>query len=176
MKREERFVKEVIAKMTKSGINCGMENNRLVIQQDGKRFDVCMWKTPGWSNRRVHFVFSFGFQEMANIKTRGLLWLVSECNNHSDYTTTQLMGDQFVCRVETSVRSTKDFAREFEFASKQIGLIIDNIVNNFPVLQQNFSKQPKRVEVGFLASRERQCQENNEACRLAAHNDDNFAA
>ena len=153
MKREQRFIKVVSRRMTKAGFECKMMDNHFIVIKDGKPFEVEMWNTPGWGRRRVHFNLSFAFEEMDKVKPEGLMWLTSECNNHSDYTVTRYMRDHFTCCVETTVHSSKEFVREFAFATKQLGLTYQNLAANYSSIKEKFVEQSARRPVGFLADR-----------------------
>ena len=92
----------------------------------------------------MHFNLSFAFDEMDKVMFEGLVWLTSECNNHSDYTVTRYMRDHFTCCVETTVRSSKEFVREFAFAYKQIGFTYQNLAANYGEIKEKFREQPVR--------------------------------
>ena len=174
MKRQQRFIKVVSRRMAKAGFECKMVDNHFIVMMDGKPFEVEMWDTPGWGRRRVHFNLSFAFDEMDKVMLEGLVWLTSECNNHSDYTVTRYMRDHFTCCVETTVRSSKEFVREFAFASKQIGFTYQNLAANYGKIKEQFREQPVRP-IGFLADRYMAKEENNEVCKLVAQTYTTFA-
>ena len=167
MKRQQRFIKVVSRRMAKAGFVCKMVDNHFIVIMDGKPFEVEMWDTPGWGRRRVHFNLSFAFDEMDKVMLEGLVWLTSECNNHSDYTVTRYMRDHFTCCVETTVRSSKEFVREFAFASKQIGFTYQNLAANYGKIKEQFREQPVRP-IGFLADRYTAEGKNNDVCKLVA--------
>ena len=174
MRKEQGFKKEVIRRMTKAGFECDMQGNHFVITKDGKPFEVRFHGAEGWRKYRVHFHLSFALEGMEKVQPQGLIWLTSECNNHSDYTTTHLWSDHFSCRVETTVRSLKEFVREFDFAYKQIDITFNNLAANFSNIQEQFRLQPERRRIGFLADRY-QDEENIEACKLVAQTNNTFA-
>ncbi len=153
MKREQRFIKVITRKMTKAGFECKMKDGRFIMIKDGKPFEIEMWETPGWGRRRVHFNLSFALEEMSNVKSEALMWLATESNNHSDYTVTRLSSDHFSCSVETTVRSAKEFAREFGFAYKQIGITCKNLIANYDRIKDEFRVPPVHRPIGYLADR-----------------------
>jgi hypothetical protein len=174
MKRQQHFIKVVSRRMAKAGFECKMVDNHFIVIMDGKPFEVEMWDTPGWGRRRVHFNLSFAFDEMDKVLLEGLVWLTSECNNHSDYTVTRYMRDHFTCCVETTVRSSKEFVREFAFATKQIGFTYQNLAANYGKIKEKFREQPVRP-IGFLANRYMAEEEKNEECKLVAQSYTTFA-
>lgn len=174
MKRQQRFIKVVSSRMAKAGFECQMKDNHFIVIKDGMPFEVEMWNVPGWGKRRVHFNLSFACEGMDQVKIEGLMWLTSECNNHSDYTVTRYMCDHFTCCVETTVRSSKEFVREFAFASKQIGLTYQNLAANYGKIKEQFREQPVRP-IGFLADRYMAEEEKNEECKLVAQTYTTFA-
>lgn len=175
MKRQQRFIKMVSRRMTKAGFECQMMDGHFIVSKDGKPFEVKIWDAPGWGKRRVHFNLNFAFEDMNKVQTQGLMWLTSECNNHSDYATTRLWSDHFSCCVETTVRSAKEFVREFGFAYKQIGITYNNMVANYPNIKEQFKEQPERRPIGFLADRYIAGEEKNDACKLVAQTYSTFA-
>lgn len=169
MNSETSFIKEVCDKLTKAGFNCTMMNELLVISMEEKNFEVRVWKTPGWGKHRVHFQFQFSFEGMELVEPKGLMWLVSEINNHSEYSTTYYCGDHFSCRVETSIRSSKEFVQEFDFAYKQIGRTFANMANNYPTFQEKFKVQPLHRPIGYLAGFKKEfVNKENETCGFVA--------
>ena len=176
MKREQRFIKVVSRKMAKAGFECQMKDNHFIVIKDGMPFEVEMWNVPGWGKRRVHFNLSFACEGMEQVKIEGLMWLTSECNNHSDYTTTRFLRDHFSCCVETTVRTAKEFVREFAFASKQLGFTFQNLNANYSNIREKFADQPARRPIGFLADRYMAEEEKNDACKLVAQTYSTFAA
>ena len=166
MKRQQRFIKVVSRRMAKAGFECKLVDNHFIVIMDGKPFEVEMWDTPGWGRRRVHFNLSFAFDEMDKVMLEGLVWLTSECNNHSDYTVTRYMRDHFTCCVETTVRSSKEFVREF---------IYQNLAANYGKIKEQFREQPVRP-IGFLADRYMAEEEKNEERKLVAQTYSTFAA
>ena len=174
IRKEQRFKKEVIRRMTKAGFECDMQDNHFIITKDGKPFEVQFLDAEGWRKRRVHFHLNFALEGMDKVQPQGLMWLTSECNNHSDYTTTHLWSDHFSCRVETTVRSAKEFIHEFDFAYEQIGITFNNLAANFSNIQEQFKLQPERRRIGFLADRY-QDEENLDACKLVAQTNNTFA-
>jgi len=177
MKREQRFIKVVSRKMAKAGFECQMIDEHFVISQEGKPFVVDMWETSGWGKRRVHFNLSFAFDGMENVMPEGLIWLVSESNNISRFTTTRLLRDHFTCCVETTVHTAKEFAREFAFATKQIGVAYKNLAANYAKIKKEEFREPEvRRPIGFLAERYMAEVEKLEECKLVALSYHNFAA
>lgn len=152
-KREQRFIKVVSHRMTKAGFECKMVDNHFIVIKDGRPFEVEMWDIPGWGRRRVHFNLSFAFNDMDKVMPEGLMWLASESNNHSAYTTTRLLQNHFTCCVETSVRSTKEFMREFGFAYRQIGIAYMDLTTNYNKIKVEFREQSAPRPIGFLADR-----------------------
>ena len=175
MKREQRFIKMVSRRMVKAGFECKMVDNHFIVIKDDKPFEVVMWDIPGWGKRRVHFNLSFAFEDMGNVKPEALMWLTSECNNHSDYATTRLLRDRFSCCVETSVRTAKEFVREFGFAYWQIGNAYKDLAANYNKIKNEFRVQPGRRPIGFLADRYMDEETNNEACKMIAQTYSTFA-
>lgn len=153
MKREQRFVKVVRRRMARAGFDCKMLDNHIIVIKEGKPFEVEMWDTPGWGRRRVHFNLSFAFDEMDKVMPEGLMWLVSESNNHSNYTTTRLLRDHFSCYVETLVHSPKEFVREFGFAYRQIGITYKDLATNYNRIKDEFREPLVPRPIGFLADR-----------------------
>lgn len=151
-KNEQRFIKEVTRKMEKAGFKCIMKDGVFAVGNGDYFLQVNMCDIPGWGKRRVRFMLNFALKEMENVKKFGLLTLASECNNHSEFTTTQFFQDHFTCRIETFVSSAKDFVREFEFASKEIFDTYNTILDNYPRFQEAFKEQPKRRPIGYLAN------------------------
>lgn len=176
MKRQQRFIKMVSRRMTKAGFECQVMDGHFIVSKDGKPFEVKIWDAPGWGKRRVHFNLNFAFEDMNKVQTQGLMWLTSECNNHSDYATTRLWSDHFSCCVETTVRSAKEFVREFGFAYKQIGITYNNLVANYANIKEQFKEQPERRPIGFLADRYMAEEEKNDVCKLVAQTYSTFAA
>ena len=174
MKRQQRFIKVLSRKMAKAGFECQMSDNHFVVSKEGKPFEIRIGKALNWGRRRVHFSLEFALQDMDKVQQQGLMWLTSECNNHSDYTTTHLWNDHFSCCVVSSIRSAKDFLREFDFAYEQIGITFNNLVANYPNIQEQFQLQPERRRIGFLADRY-QDEDNLETCKLVARTNITFA-
>ena len=174
MKRQQRFIKVLSRRMAKAGFECQMQDNHFIVIKDGMPFEVEMWNVPGWGKRRVHFNLSFACEGMDQVKIEGLVWLTSECNNHSDYTVTRYMRDHFACCVETTVRTSKEFVREFAFASKQIGFTYQNLAANYGKIKEKFRNEPVRP-IGFLADRYMAEEEKIEECKLVAQNYSTFA-
>lgn len=160
--------------MTKAGFECDFHNNHFVITRDGKPFEVQFMNAEGWRRHRVQFHLSFALEDMDKVQQQGLMWLTSECNNHSDYATTHLWSDHFSCCVVSSIRSAKDFLREFDFAYEQIGITFNNLVANYSNIQEQFKLQPERRRIGFLADRY-QDEDNLETCKLVAQTNNTFA-
>lgn len=160
MKREQRFINAVSRRMSKAGFECQVTEDHFVVMKNGKPFEVKIWDAPGWGKRRVHFNMSFAFDDMDKVQTQGLMWLTLECNNHSDYTTTRFWNDHFSCCVETTLRSAKEFVREFEFAYSQIGDTFKSLTANYHNIKQQFAVEPKRCPIGFLADRYMEEEEN----------------
>ena len=175
MKREQRFMKAISRQLTKAGMECRMEDRSFVIFKNGEPFMVKIWNAPGLGKRRVHFYLNFAFEDMGKVEPQGLMWLALECNNQSDYTTTHLWADHFSCCVETTLRSPKEFVREFEFAYLQIGNTYKNLAENYNDIKRQFIVQPKRRPIGFLADRYQTDEEKNEECKLVAQSEPNFA-
>lgn len=175
MKREQRFIKMVSRRMTKAGFECKMVEDHFIVIKDGKPFEVEMWNTPGWGKRRVHFHLTFAFEDMGKVMPEALMWLVSESNNHNDYATTRLLRDHFSCCVETSVRTAKEFVREFGFAYWQIGNAYQDLVANCNKIKNEFWEQPVRRPIGFLADRYMEEAEKMNACKLVAQSYTTFA-
>jgi hypothetical protein len=175
MKREQRFIKMVSRRMTKAGFECKMMEGHFIVIKDGKPFEVEMWNTPGWGRRRVHFNLSFAFEDMGEVMPEALMWLASESNNHSDYATMRLLRDHFSCCVETSVRTAKEFVREFDFAYWQIGNAYKDLAANYGKIKEKFREEPVRRPIGFLADRYMAEEEKNEACKLVARTYATFA-
>ena len=175
MKREQRFMKAVSRQMTKAGLECKMQDNRLLIIKDGKPFEVKTWNAPGWGKRRVHFYMNFSFEDMEEVEPQGLMWLTLECNNQSDYTTIHLWEDHFSCCVETTLRSVKEFGREFDFAFFQINNTLKSLAQKYNDIKRQFMVQPARRPIGFLADRYLTNEEKHEECKLAAQTESNFA-
>ena len=175
MKREQRFIKVVTRRMTKAGFECKMMDNHFIVIKDGKPFEVEMWNTPGWMKRRVHFNLNFAFDDMDQVMPEGLMWLTSECNNHSDYTTTRLLRDHFSCCVETTVRSAREFVQEFGFAFKQIENTYKGMVMNYSKIKNEFREQPAPRPIGFLADRYMEEAKNLNECKLIAQTYSTFA-
>jgi hypothetical protein len=76
--------------------------------------------------------------------------------------------------VETTVRSSKEFVREFAFASKQIGFTYQNLAANYGKIKEQFREPPVRP-IGFLADRYMAEEEKNEECKLVAQTYATFA-
>lgn len=174
MKKEQRFIKMVSRRMTKAGFECKMVDGHFIVIKDGQPFEVEMWNTPGWGRRRVHFNLSFAFEDMDKVMPEALMWLASESNNNSDYTTTRLLRDHFSCCVETSVRNAKEFVREFGFAYWQIGNAYKDLVSNYARIKNTFREQPVRP-IGFLADRYLAELEKENECKLVAQTYTTFA-
>lgn len=172
MKREQRFIKIVSRRMAKAGFECKMVDDHFIVIKDGKPFEVEMWNTPGWGRRRVHFNLSFAFEDMGKVRQEALMWLVSESNNHSGYATTHLWNDHFSCCVETSVRTAKEFEREFRFAYKQIGITYKNLIANYSKIKDKFRV---RRPIGFMADRDMEEMKKENACKLVAQTYTTFA-
>ena len=153
MKRKQRFIKVISRRMTKAGFECKMLDNHFIVIKDGRPFEVEIWDIPGWGRRRVHFNLSFAFNDMDKVMPEGLMWLASESNNHSAYTTTRLLRDHFSCCVETSMCSAKEFMREFVFAYKQIGITYKDLTTNYNRIKEEFREPPVPRPIGFLADR-----------------------
>lgn len=175
MKRQQRFIKLVSRRMDKAGFECSIQDNQFFITKDGKPFEVKIGDAPGWGNHRVHFNLCFAFEDMDKVQQQGLTWLVSECNNHSDYAITRFWDDHFSCCMETTVRSAKDFVREFCFAYKQIGITFQNLSANYANIMEQYWMQPERRPIGFLADRYMSEKEKSEACKLVAQTNNTFA-
>ena len=175
MKREQRFIKMVSRRMTKAGFECKMMEGHFIVIKDGKPFEVEMWNTPGWGRRRVHFNLSFAFEDMGEVMPEALMWLVSENNNISDYTTTRFLRDHFSCCVETSVRTAKEFVREFDFAYWQIGNAYKDLAANYGKIKEKFREEPVRRPIGFLADRYMAELEKDNECKLIAQTYTTFA-
>ena len=167
-------MKMVSRRMAKFGFECKITDNHFVVIKDGKPFEVQIWDVPGWGKRRVHFNLNFAFESMDQIMPEALLWLSSECNNHSDYTKTRLLQDHFSCCVETTVRSTKEFVREFGFAYKQIVTTFKDLSANYSKIKQEF-REPEYRPVGFLADRYMAEEEKLNECKLVAQTFTTFA-
>lgn len=176
MKRnEQRFIKEVTRKMNKAGFKCILKDDVFAIEKDELLLQVEMCDIPGWGRRRVRFMLNFAFEEMDKVKQAGLLSLTSECNNHNEYTTTQFFQDHFTCRIETFVSSAKDFVREFEFASKELGETYESLANNYPRFREVYKEQPVRRPIGYLASiNNDDFTEKSNACNKVAQSSCNF--
>lgn len=172
MNREQRFIKIVSRRMAKAGFECKMVDDHFIVIKDGKPFEVEMWNTPGWGRRRVHFNLSFAFEDMGKVRQEALMWLVSESNNHSDYATTHLWNDHFSCCVETSVRTAKEFEREFRFAYKQIGITYKNLIANYSKIKDKFRV---RRPIGFMADRNMEEMKKENECKLVAQTYTTFA-
>ncbi len=173
-KRQQRFIKVLSRKMAKAGFECQMSDNHFVVSKEGKPFEIRIGKALNWGRRRVHFSLDFALQDMDKVQQQGLMWLTSECNNHSDYTTTHLWNDHFSCCVVSSIRSAKEFLHEFDFAYEQIGITFNNLVANYPNIKEQFQLQPERRRIGFLADRY-QDEDNLEMCKLVARTNITFA-
>ena len=113
---------------------------------------------------------------MEKVEQEGLVWLMSESNNRSNYTTTHLWEDCFSCRVETIVCSAKDFVREFGFAYKQIGAAFKQMATIYPTVFDHFQKRSEHRPIGFLAARYMDEQEKDDRCKLVAQAFSSFAA
>lgn len=176
MKRnEQRFINEVTRRMNKAGFKCILKDDVFAIEKDELLLQVEMCDIPGWGRRRVRFMLNFAFEEMDKVKQAGLLSLTSECNNHSEYTTTQFFKDHFTCRIETFVSSAKDFIREFEFASKELGETYESLANNYPRFREVYMEQPVRRPIGYLAHlHDDNYDEKSNACNKVAQSSCNF--
>ena len=175
VKREQRFFRVVSRRMAKAGFECKMADNHFIVIKDGQPFEVEMWDTPGWGRRRVHFNLSFAFDDMDKVMPEGLMWLASESNNHSDYTTTRLLRNRFTCCVETSVRSAKEFVREFVFAYKQIGITYMDLTINYNRIKEEFREPTVPRPIGFLVDRYMDEVAKMYECELAAQTYTTFA-
>ena len=158
--------------MAKSGFECKMVDDHFIVIKDGKPFEVKMWNTPGWGRRRVHFNLSFAFKDMGKVRPEALMWLASESNNHSDYAITHFWNDHFSCCVETSVRTAKEFEREFCFAYKQIGITYKNLSANYSRIKDQFRV---RRPIGFMADRDMEEMKKENECKLVAQTYTTFA-
>lgn len=176
MRRKQRFIKLVSRRLTQAGFECKITDNLFVVIKDGKPFDVQIWDVPGWGKRRVHFTLNIAFDSMDQVMPEALLWLSSECNNHSDYTMTRLLQDHFSCCVETTVRSAKEFVREFGFAFKQIEITYKGLVANYSKIKEEFKEQPAPRPIGFLADRYMEEVKELNECKLVAQTYTTFAA
>lgn len=175
MKREQRFIKMVSRKMTKAGFECKMTDDQFIVIKDGKPFVVEIWDTPSLGRRRVHFSLNFIIEEMDTVMPEALMWLASESNNSSDYTTMRLLRNHFSCCVETSVRSPKEFVREFGFAYKQIAFAYKDLFTNYNRIKNDFREEPVRRPIGFMADRYMAELEKEKECKLAAQSYTTFA-
>ena len=176
MKRDQRFMSAICAKMNKAGYNAKVEDGLLVISDDEKEFVVEMWNIGRLGKRRVHFNLPFAMDGMDTMDALGLAALASECNNHADFTTVQFLSDHFLCRLESIVRTPKEFVREFGFAYKMIGQAYMTLAKNYPTFHEHFKKEEPRRPIGFLADRYMSQEENPEACKSVAQKVCTFAA
>ena len=156
MRRKQRFIKVVSRRLTQAGFECKITDNLFVVIKDGKPYEVQIWDVPGWGKRRVHFTLNIA--------------------NHSDYTMTRLLQDHFSCCVETTVRSTKEFVREFGFAFKQIEITYKGLVANYSKIKEEFKEQPAPRPIGFLADRYMEEVKELNECKLVAQTYTTFAA
>lgn len=116
-----------------------------------KRSDITM-KAKVWGNnprglKRVHFMFNFAPKSIDAVLPEGWAVLAAECNANYDYTTVKFYGDHFCCMVETSVKSTKDFLNEYQFAIDKINETIRGLEANAPRVADQF---PARRRAGFV--------------------------
>ena len=176
MKRGKRFMNAICAKMNKAGYSAKVEDGLLVIGDGEKDFIVEMWDIGRMGKRRVHFNLQFAMDGMDTMDALGLAALASECNNHADFTTIQFLSDHFLCRLESVVRTPKEFVREFGFAYKMIGQSYMTLAKNYPMFHEHFKKEEARRPIGFLADRYMPQEESPEPRNSLAHKGCIFAA
>ena len=177
MNRNKRFIERIAKRMQKNGYNCSVKGENILIRIGEKCFEVCVSDAKRWGRRKINVNLYFAFDTMNEVEPIGLLWLASESNNCSKNITTRVWSDHFSCQFDTMVYSSKDFMKEFAIAFNEIGETYKNIAGNYIKVHDNYKiKENKRRPIGFLADKYMDVEEKEEACKLVAQTDCNFAA
>lgn len=127
------------------GLQCMMDEESIIIKQGDTVLQAQLIERPERGSMRVHFMCNFAPQSINDVMPEGWAILVAECNKNYDYTTVKYYGDHFCCQVETTVRTIKDFVREYKFALDQITETLGGLLSNAPIVEQQYPIQRNRI-------------------------------
>lgn len=148
IKNKGNFLQSVMAHLQEVGLQCKEQDGIMLVKQGDMVLKARLWNRPEKGSKRVHFMFDFTPGEMTNVKPEGWALLATECNMHYDYTTLQYCGDHLCCQVETTVKSAKDFVREYRFAVEKISETLASVETSMPNVMAQFRPKPNRI--GFV--------------------------